>query len=378
MRLIGVVALFGSLAGCARSSSGVESPASPPRAASVCESTPEEQGIDSSILGRAFREIGDQSKGLHSLLLLRNGCVVLEAYWPPFARDKKHYLNSATKAVLGALIGIAIHEGKLREDDFAASYFPEYPSEDGDPRRQRIRIKHLLTMSSGISWPQTRTINASDEMGRSSDWIRFILNRPMAAEPGTVTNYSNGDSHLLSAILQKVTGTTALDFARKRLFEPLGISDAAWDADPQGRSIGSAALQLRPVDMAKFGWLYLSEGQWQASRVVEAAWVEKSLTAQVKMPTRGGPADYGYYWWLYPERNLFEAWGGAGQRIGLLRDLRVVVVTTADMPDDFPRAPLAAHLYDVIRESARASHPLPANPSAVSDLRCAIQQLTER
>jgi CubicO group peptidase (beta-lactamase class C family) len=199
-----------------------------------------------------------------------------------------------------------------------------------------------------------------------------------AAEPGTVTNYSNGDSHLLSAILQKVTGTTALDFARKRLFEPLGISDAAWDADPQGRSIGSAALQLRQVDMAKFGWLYLSEGQWQASRVVEAAWVEKSLTAQVKMPTRGGPADYGYYWWLYPERNLFEAWGGAGQRIGLLRDLRVVVVTTADMPDDFPRAPLAAHLYGVIRESARASHPLPANPSAVSDLRRAIQQLTER
>jgi len=276
------------------------------------------------------------------------------------------------------LIGIAIHDGKLREDDFAASYFPEYPPVDGDPRRQRIRIKHLLTMSSGIFWPQTRTINASDEMGRSSDWVRFILNRPMAAEPGTVTNYSNGDSHLLSAILQNVTETTALDFARKRLFEPLGISEVAWDADPQGRSIGSAALQLRPVDMAKFGWLYLSDGQWQASRLVEAAWVEKSLTAQVKMPTRGGPADYGYYWWLYPERNLFEAWGGAGQRIGLLRDLRVVVVMTADMPDDFPRAPLAARLYDVIRESARASRPLPANPSAVSDLRRAIQQLTER
>jgi CubicO group peptidase (beta-lactamase class C family) len=130
--------------------------------------------------------------------------------------------------------------------------------------------------------------------------------------------------------------------------------------------------------MAKFGWLYLSNGEWQASRVVEAAWVEKSLTTQGKMPTRGGPADYGYYWWLYPERNLFEAWGGAGQRIALLRDVQVVVVMTAEMPTDFPRAPFAARVYDVIRESVKSSRPLPANPSAVSDQRRAIQQLTER
>src|SRR5262249_20691935 len=147
-------------------------------------------------------------------------------------------------------------------------------------------------------------------------------------------------------ILQKATGSTALDFARTRLFEPLGISDVAWDADPQGRSIGSAALQMRPVDIAKFGWLYLSDGAWQTRQVVERAWVEKSLTAQVKMSTRGGPADYGYYWWLYPERDLFEAWGGAGQRIGLLRDLQVVVVVTADMPNDIPRSPFASHLYE--------------------------------
>ena len=378
MRLIRVVALFFSLAGCARSGASVEPPRGSSAAISVCESTPEEQGIDSNVLGRSFREMGDESKGLHSLLVLRNGCLVVEAYWPPFARDKKHYLNSATKAVLSALIGIAIHDGRLHEDDFVASYFPEYSLDDTDPRKQRIRINHLLTMSSGIFWPQTRSINASDEMSRSSDWVRFILARPMAAEPGTVTNYSNGDSHLLSAILQKVTGTTALDFARKRPFEPMGISDIAWDADPQGRSIGSAALQLRPVDMAKFGSLYLDYGQWQTARVVERAWVQKSLTAQVKMPTRGGPAYYGYYWWLYPERNLFEAWGGAGQRIALLRDVQVVVVMTADMPTDFPRAPFAAQLYDVVRESVKSSRPLPPNPSAVSELRRAMQQLTER
>src|SRR5260370_10557916 len=255
-----VAAVSLPLAGCARSRVQIESPVDPSRRSAVCATTPEEQRIDSNALARALREMGDDSKGLHSLLAIRNGCLVLEAYWPPLHREQEQYLKSATKAVLSALIGIAIHDGRLREDDFVASCFPEHVAVDADPRKRRIRIKHLLTMSSGIFWPQTRSVNASDEMGRSSDWVRFILDRPMAAEPGSVTNYSNGDSHLLSAILQKATGTTALDFARKRLFEPLGISDVAWDSDPQGRSIGSAALQIRPVDIAKVGSLYLSYG----------------------------------------------------------------------------------------------------------------------
>src|SRR5262249_49840325 len=137
-----MVAFFGSLAGCARSQASIEPPPGSSAAISVCESTPEEQGIDSNVLGRSFREMGGESKGLHSLLVLRNGCLVVEAYWPPFARDKKHYLNSATKAVLSALIGIAIHDGRLHEDDFVASYFPEYSLDDTDPRKQRIRINH--------------------------------------------------------------------------------------------------------------------------------------------------------------------------------------------------------------------------------------------
>lgn len=334
--------------------------------------------MDSNVLSLGFRELGAESEGLHSLLVARNQCFVVEAYWPPHHRDQKHYLNSATKAVLSALVGIAVHDGKLREDDPVLSYFPDYASADGDPRKKRISVKHLLTMSSGIFWPQSAKENASDQMGRSSDWVRFILDRPMAAEPGSATNYSNGDSHLLSAVLQKATGATALDFARKRLFEPLGITDVAWDSDPQGRSIGSAALQMRPVDMAKLGSLYLAYGELEAHRILEREWVEKSLTAHVKMPTRGGPVEYGYYWWLYPERKLFEAWGGAGQRIGVFRDLGLVVVMTADAPGDIPRSPLAAQVYDVVRGSVKSSSPLPANPSAVSDLKRSIADLTAR
>lgn len=375
--LVLVVSLLGAACSTGRMGEGTGSPVFY-RSATPCVATPEEQGMDSSVVGRLFRDNGGENKGLHSLLVVRNRCLVVEAYWPPHHRDRKHYLNSATKAVLSALVGIAVHEGKLREDDLLLSYFADYVSADGDPRKKRISIKHLLTMSSGISWPQSASENASDQMGRSSDWVRFILDRPMAAQPGSVTNYSNGDSHLLSAVLQKATGVTALDFARKRLFEPLGISDVAWDSDPQGRSIGSAALQMRPIDMAKLGSLYLSYGEAEMHRILDREWVEKSLTAHVKMPTAGGPAEYGYYWWLYPERKLFEAWGGAGQRIAVFRDLRLVVVMTADIPTDIPRSPIAARVYDVVLGSVKSSSPLPANPSAVSDLNRSIAGLAGR
>jgi CubicO group peptidase (beta-lactamase class C family) len=365
--------------GCSSRGRNWKSASASPRAiptATPCVTTPEEQGMDSNVLSRAFRDM--DGEGLHSLLVVRNGCLVVEAYWLRYHRERKHYLNSATKAVLSALVGIAVHDGKLREDELVLPHFPEHLAPDVDPRKRRITVKHLLTMSSGIFWPQSSSENASDQMGRSSDWVQFILDRPMAAEPGSVTNYSNGDSHLLSALLQKATGATALDFARKRLFEPLGITDVAWDSDPQGRSIGSAALQMRPVDMATFGSLYLSYGESDGRSIVDRDWVKRSLTGQVKMPTRGGPADYGYYWWLYPERNLSEAWGGAGQRIALFRDLGLVIVMTADIANDFPRSPSAARLYDAIRQSAKSSGPLPANPSAVSNLKRSIADLTGR
>src|SRR5215510_140585 len=344
-----------------------------------CVSTPEEQGMDSNVLSRGLREIAVASKGLHSLVVARNDCLVIEAYRPPYDRNQKHYLNSATKAVLSALVGVAVHDRKLREGDHVFTYLSEYFPVDSDTRKKTITIKDLLTMSSGISWPQFpkgKGENASDEMGESPDWVRFILARPMASEPGTLTNYSNGDSHLLSAVLQKATAATAFEFARKRLFEPLGISDVAWNSDPQGRSIGSAALQMRPIDMAKFGSLYLHDGEFKGRRILDSKWVETSLTTHVKMPTAGGSADYGYYWWLYPERRLFEAWGGAGQRIGVFRDLGLVIVITADMPQDIPRSPFAARVYDVIRESVKSTHALPANASAVSDLKRSVAELT--
>jgi len=351
---------------------------SPSKESSLCVTTAEEQGLDSSVLSRGLSELASETKHLHSLLIARNGCLVVEAYWLPYNRDRKHYLNSATKAVLSALVGIAVHDHRLREEGSVLSYLRKYRAANGDPRWRRITIRDLLTMSSGISWHQSPPDNTSDEMGHSSDWVRFILERPMAADPGKITNYSNGDSHLVSAVLQNAVDKTALEFARGRLFAPLGIKDVAWDHDPQQRSIGSAALQMRPADMSKIGFLYLQGGQFDGRRILEKEWVERSLSEQGKMPAKGGPVAYGYYWWLYPERHVAEAWGGAGQRIGVIRDLNVVVVMTADDPGDYPRSPLAASIYDLIRASIKSSGRLPPNPAAASELAHVLTRLTAR
>jgi CubicO group peptidase (beta-lactamase class C family) len=277
-----------------------------------------------------------------------------------------------------ALVGIAVHERRLRESASVLSYLPAYVRGDNDPRRRAITVRYLLTMSSGISWCQSPPDNTSDDMGHSPDWVRFILQRPMAVDPGKVTNYSNGDAHLLSAVLQKAVGETALEFAQRNLFAPLGIQDVAWDHNPQGRSIGSAALQVRPIEMAKIGLLYLRGGRFKGRHILDRAWVDRSLSAHTIMPAKGGPIGYGYYWWLYPERHVCEAWGGAGQRIALISDLEVVVVMTANDPGDYPRSPLATRIDDLVREAVKSSGHLRPNPEAAAELTHVVAELTAR
>ena len=209
------------IAGAVLAAAGASSAETPAKQDAPCVTTAEAQGMDSGVLSRGFRELAAETKHLHSLLVARNDCVVVEAYWSPYNRATKHYLNSITKAVLGALVGIAVREGRMREDARVLSYLPAFASANDDPHRQAITVRDLLTMSSGISWHHSPPENTSDEMGHSSDWVRFILERPMAADPGTITNYSNGDAHLLSAALQSAVGEAALKFARKKLFGPL-------------------------------------------------------------------------------------------------------------------------------------------------------------
>ena len=279
-------------------------------------STPEQQGMDSELLVEMLDDIQEREANIHSVLIVRNGYMVLEAYFDPYDQDISHVVHSVTKSITSALVGISIREGYVDGvNQPVLNHFPERTVSNLDPAKQAMTLEHLLNMTSGLSWPEVSSpyvslSNPVRQMLRSQDFVQFVLDRPMNEEPGTSFNYNTGASHLLSAIIQETTGISTLSFAQKHLFRPLGISNVYWPSDPDGITSGGIGIRMTPRDMAKFGYLYLNKGIWDGEQVVPAEWTEASTRKQT--PSSGyGP--YGYQWWIGPE--AYWALGFLGQRI---------------------------------------------------------------
>jgi CubicO group peptidase (beta-lactamase class C family) len=207
-------------------------------------SSPEAQGMSSRELA-GLVEFGI-ANGMDSVLVVRHGSIVAEAYYAPFAPGMKHRINSATKSVIGSLVSIALKDGLLKNvDQPVLGFFPERSFANMDERKKALRLRHLLDMTSGLEWDEPLSAASFEsllQMERSPDWVQFILDHPMVREPGAAFEYNSGNPHVLSAILSKVTGRSALDYARQKLFGPLGIEDVFWRHDPQGVSAGGAGL----------------------------------------------------------------------------------------------------------------------------------------
>jgi hypothetical protein len=196
-------------------------------------------------------------------------------------------------------------------------------------------------------------------MQRSPDYVQFVLDRKMIAEPSTQFVYCSPGMHLLSAILRQATGMTALEFARQNLFEPLGIRDVIWPADAQGVNHGWGDIHLRPHDTAKIGLLWLKHGEWEGRQIVSRAWVESSIRTQIKT---GWNDDYGYGWWITDDKGAFAAIGRGGQRIQVWPDIDAILVMTGGGVDIDDFEPLIGQAF-VSREK-----PLPPNPEASAEL----------
>jgi hypothetical protein len=202
-------------------------------------------------------------------------------------------------------------------------------------------------------------------MRSDEDWIQAALDRKVIAEPGTQFCYDSPGMHLLSAILQQATGMTELEFARKYLFEPLGIKEVYWEADPQGYTHGWGDLYLKPKDAAKLGFLWLNKGVWEGKQIISAKWVEES----VKPNVFGGMDYYGYGWWV--SKDGYYAFGRGGQNIKVMPSIKAIVVTTAtslDYDDINPK--LSTAFID-------AEHPLPNNPDGMANLESAMAAISE-
>jgi CubicO group peptidase (beta-lactamase class C family) len=341
-------------------------------------STPEEQGIDSQGIAAMIDKIAQASPYVHSFLLIRNGTLVTEAYFAPIAREHVHLLFSATKSVTSALVGIAIQEGLIKGvDQKVLDFFPEMRVKNPDKRLGELTIGHLLSMTTG----QAAAVSPNPYQKAPVDWVeKFLGNLANAIvyEPGTQFMYTSGGPHTLSAILQKVTGKPTADYAAEKLFGPLGITDYAWLADQNGITFGNSWLRLKPLDMARFGYLYLNNGAWNGRQVVPQAWVEQSTRKHIE--TKGTMLydaeqdGYGYLWWMNGFGG-YSAHGYGGQFIFVVPASNLVAVFTSGFAD-----PLFDTAYELMKTyiipAVKPNRPLAKNDAAYQALTARVKQVS--
>ncbi|MFW9993352.1 MAG: serine hydrolase domain-containing protein [Candidatus Odinarchaeota archaeon] len=304
-------------------------------------STPEEQGMDSKKLNQMIELIDEQDIDIDSVLVIRNGYIVFEEYPGILDQDDKHSLHSVTKSFTSALVGIAIDKGFIDSvDQKVVDFFPERTIKNLDSWKQKLTLENLLTMTTGLTWdewtyPYSDSRNDLIKMLNSYDPVQHFLDLPMIYEPGTEWVYSTGASHLLSAIIQQMTGYNTFDFAREFLLEPLGITDVQWDKDRRGVYYGGHSLSLKPRDMAKFGYLYLNNGTWDGEQIVSPEWVVESSETR-ENPYNDEFTGYGYQWWTNPHLGVYFAAGRFAQKIYIAPALDLVAIFTASIPDGSP------------------------------------------
>ena len=328
-------------------------------------SPPEDQGMDSGKLIQMLEKVRDEKYFLDSITIIRNGYLVTDAYIYPYKKHTRHSIYSVTKSFTSALVGIALDKGYIKSvRQPLLEFFPEKTIANLDEQKKEITLENILTMSSGLdtqdSWVYQR--RGIYKMQMSGDWAQYVLDLPMARKPGEHFDYSNGGSYLLSAILQKTTGMSPLEFAKIHLFGPLGITDVYWPISPQGINTGHDGMKLVPIDMAKLGLLYLNNGRWEDKQIVSKAWVEDSTRTHIHALDTGIDG-YGYQWWV-PSANgnspeYYMALGHLGQFIFVVPQKNLVVVFTSYLSDD--SFFIAKKLLDnYIIPAAVSSHPLPA------------------
>ena len=335
--------------------------------------TPESQGFDSARLAEGLRAIRQNDTRIHSLLLIRRGLVVVDAYFYPYDGSTYHDMASVTKSLTTTLIGIAADQGKLELDQPMLSFFPDRAIANRDERKERITVAHLASMSSGLECSEANGEETSQAMFASDDWVQFTLDLPMGWEPGTHFVYCSPAMHLLSAILQQATGMTALEFAQAKLFAPLGIQDVAWATDPQGYNRGPGDSFLHPLDAAKLGLLWLQQGSWEEQQIVSRDWVIASSQRRMT-ETAGRPEDYGYGWWVSATDEMFpfvQAAGVGGQLVKAFPELDLVLVTTGG---GFEMSEIDPYLVAAIGD---LENPLPENPAGVAQLEAARVEIAQ-
>jgi CubicO group peptidase (beta-lactamase class C family) len=321
--------------------------------AGLPRSSPEAQGVASSGVLAFVNAADAQIDQMNSFMLVRHGHVVAEGWWAPYAASQPHMLYSLTKSFTSTAVGLAVSEGRMSVDDTVLQYFPDDAPPAPSDNLKAMRVADLLRMSTGQQAEAPRT---------GTEWVKAFLAQPVPFKPGTHFLYNTPASYMLSAIVQKATGSKVADYLRSRLFEPLGIEHPPWETSPEGVTIGGYGLSVRTEDIARFGQLYLQKGSWNGRQILPASWVETATarqTANGSNPSSDWDQGYGYQFWRC-RHGFYRGDGAFGQYCIVMPQEDAVVAITSGVKS-------MQAVMDLVWEklpSAMHERPLPADEKA--------------
>jgi CubicO group peptidase (beta-lactamase class C family) len=299
-------------------------------------STPEEQGLDPRLMAELYYN-ASKLESIYSLLVFKNGYLVAEDYFHIGKPDLQVNIHSVTKSINSALVGLALEEGCLSSlDQKMVEFFPELTNQIKDPRKKQITIRQMLQMRAGYPWEESSAelLDLLFSGFRPSD----LVNVPLVRNPGSGAEYSNLTAHLLGVIVARACDTNLWLFAQEHLFSPLGIKIKFWQKDWAGNYLGFSDLYLSSTDLAKFGLVYLNDGEYNGAQIVPSEWVHDSLQIysqdiwKIRVGRNWRDNGYGYQWWSIRagDYRYNLAWGHGGQQIALIDELDMMIVVLAD------------------------------------------------
>lgn len=297
-------------------------------AASVDQVSPESQGLSSAKLAKMLTYLQTPGTNVDSVIVARNGQIVLESYAAPNRGDIVHQVNSVTKSVMSALLGIAIGEGKLKLSNTVADILPQYANL---PNAKTLTVEKLASMSTGIEWHSEWSGSAFNDWNKvreADDWIKAYLSYPNNPDKVGQFTYNSAESDLLGALISAATGMPLADYAEAKLFKPLAIKNTRWVQNKHGQYGGGRGLYILPRDMLKFGELFRQQGKWQGQQIIPQQWV--TYSTEKRVGTVGKFSDipaYGAQWWV--GNGWYAALGWGGQTIAVFPKENITMVMTA-------------------------------------------------
>jgi len=289
---------------------------------------PEKQGVPSAAILSFVDRLEQEVDAVHSFMILRHGKRIAQGWWTPFEETTPHLMHSLSKSFTSTAVGLAIGEGKLSLDDPVISFFPHDTPADPSWQLKAMRIRDLITMTTGHR-KEPRLFD------KKSHWVKAFLDSEIEFKPGTHFQYNSAATYMLSAILQSVTGERVVDYLEKRLFQPLEIKKPDWDLSPEGITTGGWGLRITTEDIAKLGQLYLQKGVWHGNRILSETWVQEATSRQTSTgsnPENDWDQGYGYQFWRC-RYNCYRGDGAFGQFCIVIPEHEAVVAITSGTND---------------------------------------------